>query len=145
MRQSAIVVMLVVLWSASGAAQPARSDGAYQRRQVKVSSLLLAVAKHDRAALARSGAVGVPYYLGYNQPDRPIASPFGLESLAPFTKCTSSQPRFTNIDWLTVQWECPDNVKLPWVGTETAFKFDGPAIVEIRTTPGARIIVSHKP
>jgi hypothetical protein len=109
------------------------------QRKEKIQRILAAVRASDEAGLKREGVLGVPYFLGQKAPRPPVAPPpsaFGWKSLSKMDGCTASSPSGTGIDWISINWECPDNSVLPWSSTSTAFKFEGMAISEIRTVPG---------
>jgi hypothetical protein len=131
MRRSVVLAVSIVCWSASTEAQQSQPDNSYKERQAKVARIVSA------AARGINEAAGVPYFVGYDQPKRQSAESFGNSSLAQFVHCSPSNPRGTGINWLTVEWDCPANTKLPWASAATSFKFSGNTIVEIRTTPGA--------
>lgn len=133
-----LLISIIALAICTAAASP--ESIALQKRQAKVIRLLMAIKGGDRQAFNREQAQNIPYYLGHDEPKRQTSSPFGIRSLAQFYSCKHYAPSMTGFDWVTVQWDCPDGVQLPWKSTSTAFKFHGLSIVEIRTTPGAPIL-----
>ena len=152
MQLSTFLAISIVWLSAPKAAQQSRSDPGYRELDAKLAHLLSEAKQNQpvyqerQAKVARivssagrggNEATGVPYFVGYDQPSRQTSQPFNGMSLAQFTNCSASNPSGTGINWLTVEWECPVEAKLPWAYAATSFKFDGIKIIEIRTHPGA--------
>lgn len=117
------------------------------QRIEKIERLLAAIKRGDRVAIEREGVLGRPYVLSYDQPTRAPqpTTTFALESLKDFAACTPSRPRWSNVQWYTVLWTCPEGTPQPWSSTGTSFKFDELDIMLIRTAPGPPMIKTVTP
>ncbi|WP_336981835.1 hypothetical protein [Altererythrobacter fulvus] len=116
-------------------------------RQDKVVRLLAAAKLRDSVALEREEVIGKPYIVeGDRWKKRPESTaPFSMDSLSNFDSCRAAKPRSSNLGWVTVQWNCPDDAGLPWKSVVTSFLFDELSVVKIQTGAGAPISVSRPP
>ena len=106
---------------------------------IAVALLMLQIAmpsraEMDAARVLRSARVAkVENYL--------VSKP---RDLAVFSTCSHSKPSFTGIDWYSVFWDCPADVKMPSNGTAFKFQPGSDEIVKVQAT-NVPVILEGKP